>query len=177
MRHIFITGAIGIGKSTLLSRILSLYPEKGIYGFYTKKEAVQPDDKSRVYIHPAQETARHYSDSNCIAVCDSDGVHVKGMVFESAGISFLSDIPPKSLVVMDELGIFESEAPKFCSQVLRVLDSDCSVIGVVRDSDTPFLNAVRNHPEVALYRMADENKNVLSEMIAGYLAESAFGHH
>ncbi|MHB1453987.1 MAG: nucleoside-triphosphatase [Saccharofermentanales bacterium] len=165
MRHIFITGAIGIGKSTLLSRLLSLYPEKGIYGFYTKKEAVQPDGKSRVYIHSAQETERHYNDSNCIAISTADSLQVRPQVLETAGIRLLSDIPLKSLVVMDELGIFETEAPLFCNRVLLVLDGDCFVIGVVRDSDTPFLDTVRNHPEVALYRMTMENRDILYDRI------------
>ncbi|MHB8963227.1 MAG: nucleoside-triphosphatase [Saccharofermentanales bacterium] len=165
MKHIFITGDIGIGKSTLIGKLLSLYPDKKPHGFYTKKKPVQPDGGCCVYIHPAQEAKRHYNKANCIAACAVGHVQIYGYVLDTAGAALLSGIPPMSLVVMDELGFFESEAPAFCSKVLNILDSDCSVIGVVRDAATPFLDAVRTRPDVAIYRMTMENRDTLFDRI------------
>src|SRR5665647_411594 len=159
MKHIFITGEIGIGKSTLISKLLSLYTGKMTFGFYTKKESMADDGISRVYIHAANDSHRSYTKSNCIAACSVQGGTADISVFETTGLSMIVNIPPGSLVVMDELGVFETTAQEFCSEVLSILNSDNVVIGAVRLADSPFLQAVKTHPKVALYHMTQHNRD------------------
>jgi nucleoside-triphosphatase THEP1 len=156
-RHAMIIGDIGVGKSSIIERLLALFSDREIYGFYTKKVTSPVDGTNRVYIHPAHTGERHYAQDNCVAVCTLDGGTSHPEVFNTVGAALLRGMPPHSLVVMDELGIFESGAREFCAQVLRILDADYQVLGVVKAKDTDFLKSVKNHPAVALFRLTREN--------------------
>ena len=58
-KHIFICGEVGVGKSTLIQRLL-LQSTRPLYGFITKK--LEPDENGfhPIYIHPAGADARVY---------------------------------------------------------------------------------------------------------------------
>ena len=165
MKHIFISGRYGIGKSTLIEKLISLYPEKAIFGFYTKKEPMLSDGISKVYIHDANHSQRSYTADNCIGACSDQGGKANISVFETTGLSMLMKIPAQCLVVMDELGLFETKACTFCSKVLDVLEGGNLVIGAVKGADSSFLHAVKTHPRVALYQMTDENRDTLFDTI------------
>ena len=71
-RHILISGERGVGKSTLIERLLSASTLPR-YGFITKMRPAGPDGFHPVYIHPAGQPPheRVYTDANCIGACDS----------------------------------------------------------------------------------------------------------
>lgn len=54
------------------------------------------------------------------------------------------------LVIMDELGIFERDALAFQALVYKILDSDLSVLGVIKSKSNLFLDAVRSHNSVSI---------------------------
>jgi nucleoside-triphosphatase THEP1 len=62
---------------------------------------------------------------------------------------------------MDELGFMELGAPVFRAAVLRALDGEVPVIGVIRLERNPFLDAVRNHPKVAVTEVNESNRDAL----------------
>jgi nucleoside-triphosphatase len=171
--NVFLTGAIGAGKSTMVQRLLSLYPEKPVHGFYTRKEPAGDDGLARVTLHDARSPLRTFTGGNCIATCSGDRVVVHRSVLETYGLALLSELSPGDLVVMDELGFLESDVPAFCSKVLTVLGYGCRVIGALRDCDTPFLRAVRQHPSTRLYRVTPESRDTLFEQICQDLQAAA----
>lgn len=77
-------------------------------------------------------------------------------VFETLGASCLEH--PAGLVLMDEIGRFESSTEQFRSRIFQVLDTDLPILGVVRDMEIPFLDAVRNHPKTEVVRITEENR-------------------
>ena len=163
MKHIFLTGEIGVGKSTLLGRVLALLG-RPVCGFYTKKEAPDADGTSRTYIHSAGQT-RHYGADNCVGV--SDGVTKTGNVevFDTLGVALLTDIPAGTLVVMDELGVMESRAPSFCRAVLDTLDQAERVVGVIKPKRSPLLDAIRAREDVAVFEVTPETREIVFEKI------------
>lgn len=82
-------------------------------------------------------------------------------VFDTVGTSLLRDAPECDVVVMDEIGPMESGSPRFCGAVLRALDSRVPILASVRDKDTPFLRAVRQHPSARCLWMAENNSDAL----------------
>ena len=165
MQHILIVGPRGVGKSTLIRALLQAL-HLPIDGIITKKEAPLSDGFSPVYIH-RYGTERQFGPGNCIGLC-RDG-HSIAFPESFERVSAFMPFPSDHVIVFDELGFLESDAPRFTEAVLRTLDEAPLVIAAVRDKATPFLNAVRSHPKAAVYRISEENRDELREMLVGKL--------
>ncbi len=165
--HILIVGPRGVGKSTLICALLQAV-RLPVDGVITKKEAALPDGFSPVYIH--RFGAPHRFDvQNRIGLCSSG----HSISFPEAFEQFAESISfsPDHAIVFDELGFLESNSPRFIQAVLQALDDAPLVIAAVRDKDTPFLNAVRNHPRAEVYRITAENRDALRETLLRELSE------
>lgn len=165
MQHILIVGARGVGKSTLIRALLQAV-SLPVDGVITKKEAALPDGFSPVYIH-RYGAPRHFGEQNLVGLC-SEG---RSVAFPEAFERFAeaTSFPSGRAIVFDELGFLESRAPRFIRTVLQTLDEAPLVIAAVRDKDTPFLNAVRSHPRARIYRITEENRGALREMLLSEL--------
>lgn len=165
--HIFITGEVGVGKTTLLKYLLEQLPKEKIYGFYTQKlsKEEQLGGKGEVYLSaaPYKEQIRL---EHCVAeILGNRQFNLYLEEFENYGVSLLEAIPDGSYVLMDELGFLESKAPRFCSKVLELLDREIKILGVIKPKKTEFLDTVRAHERVAIYSMTEENRTVLRGML------------
>ena len=166
MSAIFVTGSVGIGKSTLLRRVIDacIHAPK-IYGFRTEK--VSPEGRTgvtgKVFIYPASGPPIR-DNEHCVAdilSLNTFNSHVE--VFETLGVKLLSDIPHGGIVLMDELGFLESKAPRFCEKVLETLSGDCLVLGAVKPTVIPFLDTIRKHPKVTLFEITEQNRDSSAE--------------
>jgi len=168
--HILIIGKVGAGKSTLILRLLQ-HTDKPVYGFLTKKEAPDADGNCQVYIHSPNGN-RQYTNENLVGTCTKDGAFGFPEAFDRFAY-LLKNIPEGSVVMMDELGVMESEAAGFCNAVLSVMDGGYHVIAAVKPKDTPFLQAVRTHKKARIYRISKTNRDALYETILRDQAEGS----
>lgn len=163
-RSILICGDIGVGKSTLICRLLT-ETKLDAGGYYTKKEASPDGLASPVYIYPADiaEDARTRGAENLVGVCDSCGCReMHPEAFDALGVDYLQKTIGREVIVMDELGFMESTAPNFCQTVLAALDGDTPVLAAVKNrADVAFLRQVLTHPKGAVYRVTPENREEL----------------
>lgn len=164
-KHILICGEVGIGKSTLIARLLE-HSSRPLYGFITKK--LDPDENGfhPIYIHPAGAKTRVWEQDNMIGTCDRRTHNINLDVFNTLGVSYLQ-AKPDGIIVMDELGFMESKADAFTQAVIHALDGEVPVIAAVKARfDVPFLNEVRAHPKTMLYMITTENRDALfSELL------------
>lgn len=166
--HILITGERGIGKSTLVNRLLA-HCTVPIYGYKTKNVSGEDGHSIGVYIYPANSTSFVNTEENCAASPigkEKTGMDVHLDVFNTLGVEYLKNAQPDGWIVMDELGYLETKATEFRSAVLERLDGDVPVLAVVRlNKDTDFLNQVRRHPKAELYTVTEENRDSLYEVL------------
>ena len=166
--HILICGEVGVGKSTLIQRLL-IRSSRQLYGFVTKK--LEPDENGfhPIYIHPAGAMQRRYEEKNLIGTCDRRIHNINLDVFNTLGVAYLK-ATPDGLILMDELGFMEAKAETFTRAVLQALDGEIPVIAAVKARmDIPFLNEVRAHPNCKLYWITPENRDSLYETLHGEL--------
>lgn len=166
-RHILICGERGVGKSTLIERLLDA-SSRPRYGFVTKMRPAGPDGFRPIYIHPSGQPVaeRAYTDANCIGVCDSRTHRPNLDVFNDLGVRYIRDARPDGIIVMDELGFFEAKAEGFTAAVLAALDGDVPVLAAVKSrTDVPFLNAVRAAPRAEVFYITPENREELFERL------------
>ena len=164
-KHILICGEVGIGKSTLITRLLE-HSNRPLYGFITKK--LDPDENGfhPIYIHPAGIKTRVWEQENMIGTCDRRTHNINLDVFNTLGVAYLQ-AKPDGIIVMDELGFMESKAEAFVESVFAALDGEIPVIAAVKARfDVPFLNEVRAHPNTKLSMITTENRDALfSELL------------
>ncbi len=160
--HIFITGERGVGKTTLIHRLVQKLPKEKCYGFYTEK--VSPEGKwGEVGEIEMFSARRPEGERYCLAKLYGKGKQeIYSEVFENYGVSLLENIPKGSFVIMDELGFLESRSPRFCQKVLEVLDQEVKVLGVIKPKAIPFLETIRKHPNVKVYTLTEENRETLT---------------
>ena len=161
-KHIFICGEVGVGKSTLIQRLLA-QSTRPLYGFITKK--LDPDENGfhPIYIHPAGAIERVYEETNLIGTCDRRIHNINLDAFNTLGVSYLQ-AEPSGIIMMDELGFMEAQAEAFTRAVMDALDGDVPVVAAVKARfDIPFLDAVRAHPKGSLYMITRENRDQLLE--------------
>jgi nucleoside-triphosphatase THEP1 len=71
----------------------------------------------------------------------------------------------KQLLLMDELGRIELQAPGFQQSVFEALDSSQPVLGVIKPESNVFLDAIRNRPDVQIFDLTKmTHQNVRQEL-------------
>lgn len=164
--HILITGDLGVGKSTLVDRLLRDCTAP-LYGYRTKNMLCENKRSGNVYIYPIGAETFVNTETNCVASANEDkkkGMTVHLDIFDTLGVQYLQEAKPGGLIVMDEIGFLETEAFAFRSAVLERLDGDIPVLAVVRmNKDTEFLDQVRYHEKCRLYTVTEENRDQLYE--------------
>ena len=167
--HALITGPRGVGKSTLIRRVLAEL-SRPVFGFETKKEDALEDELlgSPVYIYDVGEERRQ-SEENLVGYCKNKHFGTMKEAFDRYAPKLRAPVPPGCIVLLDELGFMESASEEFCSAVLALLDGDTPVIAAVKDKSTPFLDAVKRHPNGTLFHITEENRDGLFDEVLEFL--------
>ena len=172
MKHIVISGDRGVGKSTLIKHLTEKL-NGPVSGFITKK-IKNEDGIGNIYIFPAQipEKDRVCTEENCVGSCiDGKMLSRNTQVFEKKGVEILDKIPKDArLIVMDELGFLEKDAVTFQKKVLECLDADTAVLAAIKTKDNEFLTAIREHKNVCVYEINEQNRDELAEKLGQIIA-------
>ena len=166
--HAFIVGPPGVGKSTLIRRVLDEL-DLPVRGFETKKGQPSADGRGcPVYIHIIGEERRE-SEENLLGYCENKCLEVRKDTFDRYAANLRAPVPEGCAVMLDELGTMESVSEDFRTAVLALLDGDAPVIAAVKHKDTPFLTAVRSHPRGQCFFITENNRDTLAEEVLAIL--------
>ena len=154
-RHVFLTGEKRIGKSTLLKKVLERYPG-GAEGFRTVRTDAFLKDRYSVHMF-AYGREMIPDESNLLFVCGEKKEHISER-FDRLGCGILSGCTGCALLVMDELGPNEAGAAAFRSAVLRALDGETPIFGVLQAPCGVFWPELAAHPSVGILKITRENR-------------------
>lgn len=164
--HSFIVSAPGVGKSTLIQRVLKEL-HRPVYGFLTRKEKDiwDPVLGNPIYIYPAEGPFIRTVE-NLVGHCKDLRPVVYQEAFDRFAPRLWEPVPHGAVILMDEIGFMEASSEAFCNGIFRLLDGDIPVLAAVKDKDTPFLQTVRNHPKAICYHLTENNREALFQQIS-----------
>lgn len=173
MINLLLTGEIQVGKTTIINRLLEdlqLTPS----GFRTFRQIVN-----------GKQVGFAMKDLTGIVPADCNPLYIArpGLqgywepiidAFETWGVKILQEslALPKDLILMDELGHFESTAFAFQRKVLECLSAPIPVLGVIKQRSTPFLDSIRLRDDIHIISITKNNRNEEYEHIKKILKET-----
>ena len=157
--HLFLTGEKGVGKSTLLRRLVG---KRTAAGFCTVR--VFREDGASLHLLRSDEEP---TEENLLCVCPPVASGETAARFDRLGCAALR--LTGEVIVMDELGPAEQGAEAFRAAVLRLLDGDIPVLGVLQRGTFAHWDAVKQHPKVRLVEVIAENRDALALTLQGHL--------
>ena len=169
--HALIVGDRGVGKSTLIRRVLAEL-NRPLFGYETKKEE-QLEDPIRgcpIYIYdagvPHVQTSKnligYHKEANAAAITAA---------FDRYAPKLMEPVPEDAVVELDEIGFLEANSEAFCQAVLHLLDGDRPVIAAVKNREIPFLNRIRKHSNARCFAITPENRDTLYEEVLIYMKQ------
>ncbi|MDY6894035.1 MAG: nucleoside-triphosphatase [Thermotogota bacterium] len=161
-KNIFLTGTVGVGKSTIIGKVIKQLSLK-TSGFSVAREGKKNNWNSFYLVDASslnKDEQPRKSEYNRFAFRKdySKNWEINIQVFDEIGVQLLTNIDDADVVIMDELGRFELTAYKFQKKVEKVLSSDKPVLGVIKDESNSFLDRIRNRKDVQIFRVTLENR-------------------
>lgn len=167
--HSFIVASPGVGKSTLINRVLGALGCP-IFGYLTRKEQDEWDEDlgHPIYIYPAGQAQKRSKD-NLVGYCKDRRPTVYPEVFDRFAPHLREPISEGAVILMDEIGFMEASSPAFCEGIFGLLDGNIPVIAAVKDKDTEFLKKIRSHPKVRCFYLTPENRDAIFTQVIEYM--------
>lgn len=159
--NLLLTGKPGVGKTTLVERVLDqLGGSLDLAGFTTTE--VRGPDKQRqgfliVTVGGEQAELARVGYRSPVRV-GRYGVNVEA--FEQLALPELAhrDV---DLIVIDEIGKMECTSNRFCRAVEDALQAPINVLATLGVGRLPFLQAMRERPDVELVTLTERNRDAL----------------
>ena len=168
--HIFLQGALKVGKSTVIRKTLDLLTARRpleIGGFITwRGEGPDP----YVYIRPAMPGRELEKHRLAVHHPDCKSTDCDPLIFDQLGVRLLTECPGADLIIMDELGYLERNSFAFQQVVLDTLARDIPVIGTMRRGNIAWHESIKSDPRVSILEVTLENRDMLPREIASMLS-------
>ena len=162
--NIFLTGEINTGKSTVINQFLSVYTGK-THGYKTIRAKTHADDFFGIYLVDINDEEKHLTVENKAGDCHIDkSLICYKHVFEALGVHMLQGYKNADIIIMDEIGVLEKDCENFKEMIIKCLDSDTPVLGVIKQKNFPFLNSIRARKDVRIIEVDGDNNKVLEKL-------------
>lgn len=161
MKNVFVTGKKGIGKSTLLKKILEDIASS-LGGFMQEKilnekisffNVISLYDLNDNYIIGSYDIKK-----NCVyPLIENFNIISKNVLNKS--------LYHRELIILDELGFLEEGSELFKETIYKILDSNKPVLGVLKECNTDFINKIQNRKDVCVIKIDELNRDSIKPEI------------
>ena len=165
--NLLITGRPGIGKTTVIERLIARLPRGAATGFFTR-ELRERGARLGFAIHTVDGRAA------TLAWMGGAGpavgrYRVRLDALDAVAVPALVPGSGVRLVVVDEIGKMECLSPRFCDAVRDALDGPIPVVGTIARHGGGFMAEVRARSDVTIVELTVENRDRLPHELAARL--------
>ncbi len=171
-KNLLLTGKPGIGKTTVICKVLKLLPPQVVVdGFFTE-EIREGGERIGFQIVTLKGQRAWLALKGLSSPLQVGKYGVDERAIESVIVpSLKSAIAHSDLIVIDEIAKMELSHPQFAEIVWQCLESPKPVLGAIQKSHLPFLDKVRLREDVWLWEVTKGNRNEMPEKIAKVLMQ------
>lgn len=163
-KHILLSGKPGIGKTSVIKKILPLLGLNA-GGFFTEEIRVM-DRRMGFRIVTLDGTDGILAHIECNSNYKVGKYRVDLDSFEKIAIPALGDaIKNKSIVVIDEIGTMELFSLKFRELVSKILNSDKTLLCTIKENGDAFTEEIKNRTDIVLITVNYANRETLPEKV------------
>ncbi|NMB07445.1 MAG: hypothetical protein GX981_03520 [Tissierellia bacterium] len=167
MNNLFLTGKKGVGKSTIINKIIEKV-NCSIGGYITEKQ-VENNIKTFTIISL-------YNNKDRYPIAKINEKNFEKKIFTD---NFKHHIPltldkslkNRDLIILDELGFMENNIEPFTGKIYEILDSNNVVFGVLKDYNCTFLNNIKSRDDVLVIEITQNNRDTIEQEIINILKE------
>lgn len=170
MTHVFLTGEVGVGKSTALRQTLALLNARA-YGLETYATGPRVPAERRLYMRaygdagPGMPLGKGCTREQVAPAFDEHGAALLARARGNA-------LTHGGLIVIDECGRLEALAFAYHRALADCLACGAPVLGVLRKQGASWADWIREDPAVLLLEVTRENRGDIPARAAAILAES-----
>lgn len=163
--HIFLTGEIQIGKTTIIQKTIDLLNlEYG--GFKTYFGPDRGQMNRLLYINSITEANVYSEEYGVVSFSEGSKPQVIDNRFDTFGTKLIQNaMNNNELIIMDECGKLERDSFEFQKQVLKALELDVPILGIIKLDSSGWVDNIRNHPKVQLITVTLGNRNELPKIL------------
>jgi nucleoside-triphosphatase len=167
---ILITGAPGVGKTTLIRRLVSALDQRNCTGFYTAeiREGNARKGFELVGLDGQKALLAHVEIDSPFRV-GRYGVDVEGFDRFLAAIGFAHT--DADVVIVDEIGKMEMFSTKFIQLLDTAFTSDRLLVATISAGGSPAIQRFKQHSDVTLFTVTRSNRDHLVGEIAALAAD------
>jgi len=162
-KNILLTGKPGVGKTTIIKKLIARLSSAG--GFYSEeiREAGQRQGFKILTLDGKQGLLAHKDIKTSYRV-NKYGVNIKDLE-GIAGKSIENALKDEGItvIIIDEIGRMELYSTRFQNVVIQALDSPKPVIGIIQNRASPFTDKIKSRKDVEIREVTRSNRNKLAE--------------
>jgi len=168
MKNILICGTPGVGKTTLIKKILKRINLRA-GGFYTEEikvnnrrvgfKIISLDNQEGILAHISIKNSRRVG---------RYGVNIYDL--ENIGVKSLSQaLREDDLIIIDEIGKMEIFSDKFKDKILDCLNSEKFVLATIGIGGDKFISKIKERKDIVLFTISIENRDRLIDRISSLI--------
>ena len=170
-RILLLTGAPGVGKTTLMDRLVAALGTQRTGGFTTTEMREGGQRVGfRIVPHRGGERIMAHIDSRGAPRVGRYGVDVQAI--DRAAEEHLAVDPQIEIYLVDEIGKMECCSGEFVRRVQELFDSQKTIIATIGRQPGGFMAAVRGRPDAELWEVNQSNREALVDRVLSWLAKN-----
>jgi nucleoside-triphosphatase len=163
-KNILLTGRPGVGKTTTLIAAVKLLG--GSAGGFYSEEIREKGERTGFNIVTLSGERRAMASKTFKSSQRVGKYGVDVEAIDATAVAAIGDaIKNKDVIVIDEIGKMELFSKNFRDMVMKALDSDKPVVGVIMESHNEFADRIKDRDDVSLIEVTIENRDEVAVLL------------